>query len=184
MQIANSKKTTNKRFIMLVFAVIIIGSAIYLYSKLGGFSKTTMTVVSSPEYIIAGKPYKGIMKNPAFGRLFEEADTFIIKNKLRDKAWVCGVFYNNPPKDKDTIIAFIGAVVKDTLGAISPGYSYRRIAPRKVIRANIKAHYLFAPSIYPDIDNYAEENKIQLKHVPSIEIYPSEDEVVVEVPIR
>jgi hypothetical protein len=174
----------NKRYIGLVFAVIIIGSAVYLYSKLGGFSKTTMSVVSSPEYIIAGKPYKGTMKSPAFGRLFQEADTFIIKNKLKDKAWVCGIFYNNPLKDKDTLIAFIGVVVKDTLGTISHGYSYRRIEPRKVIRANIKAHYLFAPSIYPEIEDYAKENNIQLKQVPSIEIYPSEDEVVVEVPVR
>jgi hypothetical protein len=174
----------NKRFIMLVFAVIIIGSAVYLYGKMGGFTKTTMNVVSSPEYIIAGKPYKGTMRNPAFGRLFLQADTFIIKNNLKGKAWVCGVFYNNPAKDKDTLLAFIGVVVKDTLGTISPGYSYRRIEPRKVIRANIKAHYLLAPSIYPEIDEYAEENKIQLKHVPSIEIYPSEDEVVVEVPVE
>ena len=173
-----------KRYIALVFAVVIIASALYLYSKLGGFSKVTMSVISSPEYIIAGKPYKGTMKSPLFGRLFQDADTFIVKNNLKNKAWVCGVFYNNPEKDKDTILAFIGVVVKDTSGTITPGYTYRRIVPRKVIRANIKAHYLFAPSIYPDINKYAEENKIQLKQVPSIEIYPSEDEVVVEVPVK
>ncbi|MFL5730058.1 MAG: GyrI-like domain-containing protein [Cytophagaceae bacterium] len=174
----------NKRYISLIFAVVIIGSALYLYGKMGGFSKTTMAVVSSSEYIVAGKPFKGFMKTQAFGKLFEEADTFIIQNNLKDKAWVCGIFYNNPPKDKDTLIAFVGAIVKDTMGPLKPGYSYRRIPARKVIRASINAHYLFAPSIYPDIEKYAEENKIQSLQVPAIEIYPREDEVVVEVPVK
>jgi hypothetical protein len=174
----------NSRFISLVFAVIILGSAVYFYSKLGGFSKTSMSVVSSQEYFIVGKPFKGIMKNPAFGRLFQDADTFIIKNNLKGKAWVGGVFYNNPPKDKDTLIAFIGVIVKDTLNPLSEGYSYRSLPARKVIRASIKSHYLFAPSIYPDIEDYAKENKLQSLQVPSIEIYPSEDEVVVEVPVK
>jgi effector-binding domain-containing protein len=174
----------NSRFISLVFAVIILGSAVYFYSKLGGFSKTSMSVVSSQEYFIAGKPFKGIMKNPAFGRLFQEADTFIVKNNLKGKAWTGGVFYNNPPKDKDTLIAFIGVIVKDTLNPPGEGYSYRSLPARKVIRASIKSHYLFAPSIYPDIEDYAEENKLQSLQVPSIEIYPSENEVVVEVPVK
>ena len=174
----------NSKFIALIFAVIILGSAVYFYSKLGGFSKTSMNVVSSSEYFIAGKAYKGTMKNPSFGHLFQDADTFIVKNNLKGKAWVGGVFYNNPPKDKDTLIAFIGVIVKDTLNPPGDGYSYRSIPARKVIRANIKAHYLFAPSIYPDIEKYAQENKIQSLQVPSIEIYPSEDEVVVEVPVK
>jgi hypothetical protein len=174
----------NSRFIALIFAIIILGSAAYFYSKMGGFSSTSMTVVSSPSYFIAGKPFKGLMKNPSFGGLFDEADTFIVKNNLKGKAWAGGFFYNNPPKDKDTLIAFIGVIMKDTLSPLSDGYSYRSIPGRKVIRANIKAHYLFAPSIYPDIEEYAKENNIESLQVPSIEIYPSEDEVVVEVPVR
>jgi hypothetical protein len=174
----------NSRFIASVFAVIILGSAVYFYSKLGGFSKTNMSVVASQEYFIIGKPFKGLMKNPAFGRLFQDADTFIVKNSLKGKAWTGGVFYNSPLKDKDTLLAFVGVIVKDTLNPLTAGYSYRSIPSRKVIRASIKSHYLFAPSIYPDIEDYAKENKLQSLQVPAIELYPSEDEVVVEVPVR
>jgi hypothetical protein len=174
----------NSRFISLVFAVIILGSAVYFYSKLGGFSKTDMRVVTSQEYFIVGKAFKGIMKDPAFGRLFQDADTFIVKNNLKGKAWTGGIFYNSPLKDKDTLIAFVGVILKDTLSPLAAGYSYRSLPARKVIRASIKSHYLFAPSIYPDIEDYAKENKLQSLQVPSIEIYPSEDEVVVEVPVK
>jgi effector-binding domain-containing protein len=174
---------STKRYISLVVLLSVVFSALFFYFRIGGFSKKEISVVSSEEYLVAGKSFKGRVKEKEFGELFRDADTLIARNKLTGKAWVCGVFLNNPKKEKDTIDAFIGVVLKDTLKSLPEGYSYKRIAPRKVVRASIKAHYLLVPNIYPEIEEYAEKNKIQLT-VPSIEIYPKEDEVVIEVPVK
>jgi effector-binding domain-containing protein len=172
-----------KRYISLTIFVSLLFIALYFYSRMGGFSKTDINIVSSQEYLVIGKPFKGRVKQKELGQLFQDADTLIVRNNLKNRAWVCGVFLNNPEKEKDTIIAFIGLVLKDTLKNLPPGYTYKKIPPRKVVRASIKAHYLFVPNIYPAIDEYAEKNKIQLT-VPSIEIYPQENEVVIEMPVK
>jgi effector-binding domain-containing protein len=157
--------------------------ALFFYLRIGAFSKSEIAVVASEEYLVAGKSFKGRIREKEFGKFFQDADTLIARNKLAGKAWVCGVFFNNPQKEKDTIDAFIGVVLKDSLAVLPAGYSYKKIAPRKVVRASIKAHYLLVPNIYPEIEEYAEKNKLTLTF-PSIEIYPKEDEVVIEVPVR
>jgi effector-binding domain-containing protein len=174
---------SRRRYISLVVFVSLLFSALFFYLKMGGFTKTDITVVSSREYLVAGKYFKGRIREKEFGKLFKYADTLISKNNLQDKAWVCGLFFNNPEKEKDTIEAFIGVVLKDTLATLPNGYSYKKIEPRKVVRASIKAHYLLVPNIYPEIEEYADKNKIQLT-LPSIEIYPKEDEVIIEVPVK
>jgi effector-binding domain-containing protein len=174
---------STKRYISLVILFSLVFSALFFYLKMGGFTKTDISVISSEEYMVLGKSFKGRIKEKEFGKLFSYADTLISKNHLKDKAWVCGVFFNNPKTEKDTIDAFIGIILKDTLTILPAGYSYKKIEPRKVVRASIKAHYLLVPNIYPEIEEYAEKNKIQLTS-PSIEIYPKENEVVIEVPTK
>jgi effector-binding domain-containing protein len=174
---------TRKRYISLTVFVSLLFMALYFYSKMGGFSETNISIVSSKPYLVVGKPFKGRVKQRELGQLFQEADTLLVRSHLQNRAWVCGVFLNNPEKEKDTIQAFIGLVLSDTLKVLPEGYTYKRIPARKVLRASIKAYYLFVPSIYPEMEDYAEKNKIQLS-VPSIEIYPKQDEVVIEVPVK
>lgn len=170
-----------KKIILIVLALIFI-IGLYYYHKLGGFNEPEITLAEAPSYVIAGKPYQGKMTTKEFGKLFEEAETYLEKKTIRGTS--AGVFYTNAEKETDSIKAFVGVILSDTLQAIPKGYEKRRIPARKIIRAHIKSHLLVAPFIYPDIEEHAKLKKAELLHVPAIEMYPSDKEMIIEVPVK
>jgi hypothetical protein len=168
--------------ISLAIVVILFFAGLFYYYKLGGFNPPDIKITNAPQYIIAGKPYKGKMTTKEFGMLFSDAEKLVEKKEL--EGVVCGVFYNNPEKENDTIDAFVGLVVKDSIEVLPSGYSYRFVKARKVVQAHIKSHLLVSPSIYIDIQDFAKENNVELTHVPAVEIYPSNKELLIEVPLK
>lgn len=172
------KKTS---LITLGILLVIFLVGLFFYHRLGGFKTPDITLVQTESYVIAGQPYKGKMTNHKFGKAFEEAEKHLEHKRLQGT--LCGIFYNNPEKDTDSIDAFIGVILKDTTITLPEGYSLRSLDARRAIRAHIKAHVLVSPFIYPDIQEQAENMKVRLKHVPAIEIYPSDEEMIIEVPV-
>lgn len=164
----------------LLGVLFLIG--LFFYNKFGGFNLPEIKVITSEKCMIVGKEYSGKLTSKEFGKLFENAEAFIKEGKL--KGQIGGIFYSSPEKTSDSIIAFIGVVVKDSLNDLPDGYSLRTLDSRKVIQAHIKAHILVAPDIYPDIEEYAKENKIKSLKVPALEIYPSNEEMFIEVPVE
>lgn len=168
--------------ITLIVLALIFVVGIFFYHRLGGFNEPELTIAQAPEYTVAGKAYKGKMTGKEFGSHFEEAEKHLKNNVLAGT--VAGVFYNNPEKSNDTIDAFVGIILSDTLRQLPEGYSKRKIPARKVVRAHIKSHLLVSPFIYPDMEEYAEEQKSELLHVPALEIYPGEKEMIIEMPVK
>lgn len=173
-------KKSSKITLIVLGIIFIVG--LFFYYRLGGFNKPEITMVVAPAYQIAGKPYTGKMTTKEFGSLFKEAETHIEKKNLEGR--VSGIFYTKPEKENDTIAAFVGVILNDTLQKLPEGYTLKVIPERKIIRATIHAHILVSPFIYPDIEDYAKEQKVELLHVPAVEIYLSNSEMIIEVPVN
>ncbi|MBX9850627.1 MAG: hypothetical protein K2X86_02605 [Cytophagaceae bacterium] len=77
--------------ITLSVLAVFFGIGLYFYYYLGGFESAEMKMINAPSCIVAGKPYKGKMNDKSLGKLFNEAEELIKKNKLDGK--VCAVFY-------------------------------------------------------------------------------------------
>jgi hypothetical protein len=169
------------KIILIVLAILFV-IGFYYYHKLGGFNEPEITVAEAPGYVVVGKPYQGKMTSKELGNLFEEAETYLEKKTLRGTS--AGVFYSNPEKENDTIKAFVGVILSDTSQALPQGYEKRSIPARKILRAHIKSHLLVAPFIYPKLEEQAKLKKVELLHVPSIEMYPSDMEMIIEVPVK
>jgi len=171
--------------ITLIALAILFIIGLYYYHKLGGFNEPEIKIAHASAYVVAGKPYVGKMMGQGskeFGQLFNEADKYI-EDKILTGVSV-GVFYNNPRKENDTITAFVGVILKDTLQKLPNGYVYRRIPARKIVRAHIKSHMLVAPFIYPDIEEFAKLQKVELIYNPYLEMYPGDKEMIIEVPVK
>jgi hypothetical protein len=173
-------KKSSKITLIVLGIIFIVG--LFFYYRLGGFNKPEITMVQAPAYHVAGKSYKGKMTTKEFGTLFKEAETFVEKKELAGR--VSGIFYSKPEKENDTITAFVGVILDDPTQKLPVGYTIKEIPARKIIRATIHAHILVSPFIYPDIEDYAGEQKVELLHVPAVEIYISNSEMIIEVPVK
>lgn len=167
--------------ITLGLLAILFFVGLFFYARYGGFNDPEIKTITVPEYKIIGKEYTGKMTAKEFGQLFEAAEKMLKEGKV--KGDVAGVFYTNPQKESDTVQAFVGVLLKDSLQVLPEGYTIRTVAERKVIQAHIKAHVLVSPFVYPDIEEFAKENNIVLTHVPAVEIYPSTEEMFIQVPV-
>lgn len=168
--------------ITLAVLAVLLCIGVFYYYKLGGFNPPEIKIINAPSYIIAGKPYVGKMTTKEFAALFTEAEVLVEKKEL--EGLVCGIFYNNPEKENDTIDAFIGLIIKDSTKTLPVGYSYRYLKGRKIVQAHIKSHLLVSPSIYTDIQDFAKEKNIELLHVPALEIYLGTKELFIEIPVK
>ncbi|NDK57263.1 GyrI-like domain-containing protein [Pontibacter fetidus] len=171
----------SKKFLVSVAIVAAIGVGIYAW--LGGFSSPTVTVTTSEPLLIAGQPFKGAVKDEAFGKAFQKAA------QLRDSKAIEGmlgnVYYNNPESERDTIKAFIGIVIQDSTIKLPEGYELLHVpGGRKVLRTEVEAHFMIGPGkLYSSLFDYAEENKMKLEDF-YVEWFPTERKGIVEVPVK
>src|SRR5687767_3758880 len=107
-----------KRKVLLITATVLFLAGFITYYKLGGFNKPKLSVYMAPDYIIAGRHYKGKMNDKAFGHTFTEVEEAIGNKSLNGT--LCGVFYNNPQNAKDSIDAFIGVIVPARTDKLPP----------------------------------------------------------------
>ena len=168
--------------ITLGLLAILFFVGLFFYARYGGFNDPEIKITTVPVCTIAGKAYSGKMTSKEFGQLFEVAEKLVKEGKV--KGDIAGIFYTNPQKDTATIEAFIGVLLKDSLQDLPEDYAIRTVAERKVVQAHIKAHVLVSPFVYPDIEEFAKENNIELAHVPAVEIYPSTEEMFIQVPVK
>ena len=173
---------TTTRYILLFLVISIVGIGIFFYYKMGGFNAPELSIINAPSYTIIGKPYHGRMNSKEFGKLFEEADMLIKSGKL--KGHTCGLFENNPASGKDTVKAFIGIIPNTTIQETPKGFEVKTIAAHKVAQAHVLAHYMLAPQVYPKLKEYADDKGIKISDAPALEIYNSENDVIIQLPVR
>jgi hypothetical protein len=147
----------------LLVAVVFAG----VYAYLGGFRAADVTLETTPRPVfLAGRYFAGRVDSEQFGPLFRQAQ------QLQQSGQLCGdlanIYYNDPAAAADTVRAFVGLAVADTVAQQLPaGYRYRTFgAGQRVVHARIQASYMVAPDkLYAGIKAFAEKQKLQLGKV-------------------
>ena len=147
------------------FPIVLLVTALVLgtYAYLGGLRTPTVAVETSPTpLLLAGQPYVGKVQGKRFGELFREAKTMQENGRLAGAA-LANLYYNDPETAHDTIRAFIGLAVADTLRSLPPGWRYRVVpAGQRVVAARITGvSYLLAPNkLYPAAVEAVKQQKL------------------------
>jgi hypothetical protein len=141
--------------------VLSIGFGIYTY--LGGFSPVQVSKTTSDPVYVAGRYFAGNMKDKRFGGLFQEAAKLLEDKKIAGH--LGNIYYNNPEEAHDSIYAFIGVVVRDSLVKLPANYQLRQwLGGEPVLQATVKAHFFLAPNkLYQSLFDYAKDNQLKLR---------------------
>lgn len=130
---------------VILFTLLAAGTYVYL----GGArdAKVSLETTAAPLFL-AGQPYRGAVTGDAFGQLFRQAKD--AQTRLRGD--LANLYLNNPDTARDTIRAFIGLAVADTLQPLPAGFRYRIVpAGQRVVAARLQGvSYLLSPNkLYP-----------------------------------
>lgn len=173
-----------KKHYYIIFAVILLiaGVSIGFYVNMGGFEKPSNVLIETPKQILIAQHYKGSVKNKDFAHLFTKAADLVKQGTL--KGTLVAYYINNPDKGDGTADAYVGIILSDTSKFAIPGaYEKIEIPARKVIQTTIKAHFAVASNIYKEATTFAKEQKLKIKDVEVLEIYPSDKEFILQTPV-
>ena len=130
----------------LVLVFTAIGLTIYVY--LGGLHtpSTSVETMAAP-VLLAGQPFAGKVSDNRFGELFSSAKATYDARRIPAAQALANMYYNDPEQANDSIRAFVGVRVADTLGRLPAGWHYRTMpAGRQVLHAHIdNTSFLLAP---------------------------------------
>ncbi|UOQ54204.1 hypothetical protein [Hymenobacter cellulosivorans] len=164
------------RWLFLLIFLFTIGAAL-IYAYVGGFKTPTVTVTTTKAPIfLAGQAFVGSANDERFGPLFRSVKEAQDQGKLRGE--LANIYYNDPAKARDTVRAFVGLIVADTVSQQLPaGYKYRTFgAGQRVVQARTTASYLVAPGkLYPAITDAVKQQQLKLRHV-YLERFPEQGE--------
>lgn len=154
-----------------------------LYTYLGGFTKPDVKLTTSKAMYVAGIPFEGTLQDEALGEAFKKAANILETSQLDGE--LGNIYYNNPESKSDSIKAFIGIVIPDSVVKLPEGYTVRIVeGGRKVVRAEANADISLLPrKLYAAVFDYAEEENLKLQDF-FVEWFPAKDRGVVEVPIK
>jgi hypothetical protein len=163
------------RWLFLAALLIAFGFA-GVYAYLGGFraADVTLETTAQPVYL-AGRYFSGRVNSDQFGPLFRQAQQLHESGQLHGD--LANIYYNDPAAAEDTVRAFVGLAVADTVSQQLPtGYRYRTFAAgQRVVHAQIQASYMVAPDkLYSGVKTYAEKQKLKLAQV-YLERFGAED---------
>lgn len=130
----------------LVLVFTAIGLSIYAY--LGGLhTPTAAPETTAAAVLLAGQPYAGKVDEGRFGELFRAAKTAHDAHTVPAAQALANLYYNDPEQAHDSIRAFVGLRVADTLGALPAGWHYRALpVGRRTVHAHIeRTSFLLAP---------------------------------------
>lgn len=165
-------------FWLIGFALAFVLAGVYAY--LGGFRQPEVGVITTPQSIfLAGRYYNGPVQGDEFGPLFRQAQQYKQNNRL--KGTLGNIYYNDPEAAGDTVKAFVGLIVADTISQqLPPGYRYSTFnGGQRVVQARLEASYMLAPGkLYSSIKEYAKQQKLPLRQV-YVEQFPDSGPVEV-----
>ena len=136
------------RYLFLAIILLtLVAAGTYVYLGGNRQPKVTLETTATPLYL-AGQPFHGLVRGEDFGQLFRQAKD--AQAHLRGD--LANLYLNDPESAHDTIRAFIGLAVADTLQQLPAGFRYRLIpAGQRVIAARLTGvSYLLSPNkLYP-----------------------------------
>ncbi len=139
------------RYIFLA-AVLLAVLAASTYAWLGGLRPPAVALeTTAAPVLLAGQAYEGPAQGEGFGPLFRRAKRELDGGRLPGTA-LANLYYNSPETAHDTVRAFIGLAVADSLHPLPAGWRYRLVpAGQRVAAARLTGvSYLLAPNkLYP-----------------------------------
>ena len=171
----------NKKFLLVMVVLSIIVGAFYAY--LGGFSSAKISEANSQQLFVAGRAFKGSVKDNQINDAFRRAAEVLDKKEL--EGMLGNIYYNNPDDKSDSISAFIGVIIPDSTAQLPADYELRVVpGGRQALRGEVNAHYMLAPNkLYEAIFDYAKEKNLELETF-YVEWFPEDHKGIVEVPIK
>jgi DNA gyrase inhibitor GyrI len=130
--------------LVLIFTAIGLGT----YAYLGGLRTPTVALETSAiPVLLAGQSFVGKADEARFGELFRAAKTAQDARTLPAAQALANLYYNDPETAHDSIRAFVGLRVADTLGRLPAGWRYRVVpAGRRAMHARLTgASFLLSP---------------------------------------
>jgi hypothetical protein len=164
-----------------VFVLVILGS---IYIQLGGNQEVSISQTHTPTYYLVGKKYEGKRSKKAVKNLMDEiAD--LVKTKQ-----VNGIFavyhFMNPDSEQDTLNAFVGVILADTLSKVPVGLESQRIPASEAVRATVGSHWLVSPNpaeVSEKIKAFAKKKQLSLSE-KVLEKYNQDKEIITEIAIQ
>lgn len=139
------------RYVFLA-AILLSVLAVGAYAWLGGLRPTAVALeTTAAPVFLAGQAYAGSAQGDGFGPLFRRAKQVLDQGRFPGAA-LANLYYNNPETAHDTVRAFIGLAVADTLRPLPAGLRYRLVpAGQRVVAARVAGvSYLLSPNkLYP-----------------------------------
>jgi hypothetical protein len=172
--------------ILLLLLLIVVTTA---YFRRGGMAAPQLSKVQTQPFYMLATHYKGVMAQPKAAKALQSKirQTHDLLNTGKIKGTLALVYESNPDQTKDSVLAYIGVIVPDSLQINLPqGYAVHNFPQMRVVRAEIKAHVSLAPN--PNKTNqmlrdFARKSglKIGNRH---IEKYISEEHIIAEIAVE
>ncbi len=150
------------RYIFLA-AILLAVLAAGAYAWLGGLRQPAVALeTTAAPVLLAGQAYAGPAQGEGFGPLFQRAKQVLDEGRLPG-AVLANLYYNNPETAHDTVRAFVGLAVADTLHPLPAGLRYRFVpAGQRVVAARVAGvSYLLSPNkLYPAALDFAKAQNL------------------------
>jgi len=171
-----------KKHYYIIFGIIMFIAivAISFYVKMGGFAKPEVSLKEYPASYIKGELYDGLIREKKFNQLFVKYAKLVNTKKVN--GLLAAYYYNDPEKNGGKVKAIVGIIGSDTSQV--EGNISQLIPAQKVIFTSVKAHFAVASNYYKATEEFAKKNKIKTKDEGVIEIYPSDNEVILVTPVE
>lgn len=170
-----------KKFLLVALVIFSIG--LIIFYSLGGFNPIQISETKAPAPYLVGQRFEGRYTDQRLSEQFFEAKSWKDKEGLDGTLAV--IYYNDPEKAKGQSYNFTGLALADT-SQVPAGYEVIPYPAERLLQARIEANSLVFPrpkTVQKELQNYADANSLTLDTL-SIELYYSDRELVVQVPIK
>ena len=166
---------------IIIIALLLLGTVGLVF--MGGFAKPELSQTRLPVYVIAGKPFRGKATSDTLLRLFDESKQLHTEGKL--PGTLTAVYYERPDEKPGRVDVWVGVLLRDTATRLPTGYLLRTFPSTDAVRAQIKAHYMVAPTpdkVKTQLQAFAAEQNLKPGNFV-VERYLGEQEIVMEMPV-
>ncbi len=167
-------------FALFLFTFFIVLS-VYLYIAIGGFSSPDITRVTAPSYKLYGEKFAGYAESKEYSHRFDKFEKLLASDSVEG---VTAEFVMSiAMKKRDSTYSFVGLIRTDGKEGLG-SYQVYEVPEREVLQATIISHRAFGPvRAYAELEEYAREHDLEIRMQDALEISPSIDSIIVQVPV-
>ncbi|MEQ9426187.1 MAG: hypothetical protein RJQ09_17315 [Cyclobacteriaceae bacterium] len=174
------KITHSKYFWHAITLLSLIVIATSIYYLLGGFKEFELKAYKGIEYDVAGVEFEGKYNDPKIEELFKQAKELVFSNEVGGT--LCVIDYLDATAEEQQVHYFIGAILKNRVTELPPGYTVRKISSRGMLSITLDSHPLVRPKkddIEARMFSLAGEKNLELENF-FLEKHFEDNSVIVE----